>query len=95
MNITPLYDQILVRRDNPNAETSSGIILPDVAQKKEQTGTVLACGCGRETDKGVIIPMSLKPGDRVMFSEWAGKEVIIDDETYLIMSEYDCFGTIN
>jgi len=94
MNIQPLYDKILVERDPTERTTRQGIIIPETAREKPQTGTVIACGTGRMLENGTIVPMSLRPGDRVLFSEWAGKEVEFEGKKYLIMSEYDCYGTI-
>ena len=88
--IKPLNNRVLVRRSKPQA-TKGGIILPDSAQKKPQEGEVVATGPGKMNEDGRQEPMNVKPGDRVLFSSYAGNEVKNKegDEDLLILSEDD------
>ncbi len=89
--ITPLGDRVLVRPLSPdeieNKVTSFGIIIPDTAKEKPEQGTVVAVGAGRRTDKGELIPVGVKVGDRVMFSKYGFEEVKMDGVEYYIVSE--------
>lgn len=93
MKFKPLHDRILVKRVEQE-KTAGGIIIPETAQDKPMEGTVVAVGPGGRDDKGNIVPMSVKDGDRVLFGKWSGTEVKIDDEEYLIMKESDIMGII-
>ncbi len=75
MNLTPIADRIIVRREESEAKTAGGILLPDAAKKKPQRGTILAVGPGKMNNKdGSRVPMQLKVGDVVLFTAWAGDE---------------------
>ena len=75
MNLQPLGDRIIVRREASDEKTAGGILLPDTAKKKPQRGTVVAVGPGRVNKKdGTRLPMQLKAGDKVLFTSWAGDE---------------------
>ena len=75
MNLTPIGDRIIVRRESSDAKTAGGILLPDTAQKKPQRGEVLAVGPGKLNKKdGSRTPLQLKVGDKVLFTSWAGDE---------------------
>jgi chaperonin GroES len=75
-------------------KTKGGIVLPETAKEKPQEGEVVAVGPGRLLENGTRVPIDLKVGDRVLFSKYAGNEVKIDDEEYLIMREADILGVI-
>ena len=93
--VRPLGDKILVKRDEAETKTSSGIYLPETAKDKPKTGIVQAVGTGAlNTDTGERIPLSLKKGDRVIFSSYAGTEVKLDKDTLLIMSEDDILAVV-
>ncbi|GBD27825.1 10 kDa chaperonin [bacterium HR30] len=94
MKIRPLHDRVLVQRIEEEEKTKGGIIIPDTAREKPQQGKVVAVGPGRIDDKGNRVPMNVKAGDRVLFGKYAGSEVEIDDEQYLIMREDDILGVI-
>jgi len=85
----PLADRIIVRRDTPEEMTEGGILLPQSAQKPMAQGEVLMVGPGAYNAKGTLIPMSLKPGDKVIFGTYAGVEIKVDGEDYQIMREGD------
>ncbi|MBL0928475.1 MAG: co-chaperone GroES [Phycisphaerales bacterium] len=95
MKVKPLGDKILVKRDEAETRTESGIFLPESAKDKPKTGTVQAVGTGAlNTDTGERVPLSLKKGDKVIFSSYAGTEVKIDKDTLLIMSEDEILAVI-
>ncbi|RLA79778.1 MAG: co-chaperone GroES [Deltaproteobacteria bacterium] len=95
MKITPLQDRVLIKRIEPEEEkTSGGIIIPDTAKEKPMEGKVIAVGKGRIKEDGTVIPLEVKEGDKVIFSKYAGTEVKIDGEEYLIMREDDILGII-
>ncbi len=94
MNIKPLGDRVLVRRLEEEEVVRGGIIVPDTAKEKPQRGEVIAVGPGARNDRGEIVPMNVKKGDKVLFGKYAGSEVKIGDEDYLIMREDDILGTI-
>ena len=91
----PAGDRVLVKPDSAHEEkTASGIYIPDTAQKeKPETGRVMAVGEGKRTDKGDVLPMRYKVGDRVMFSKYGFDEITIGDEEYYVISESNILGT--
>ena len=94
MKFRPLHDRIVLRRIDAEAKTKGGIIIPDNAKEKPQEGEVVAVGPGARDEKGVVTPLDLKPGDRVLFGKWSGTEVKIDGEDLLIMKESDVMGVV-
>jgi chaperonin GroES len=94
MNFRPLHDRVVVRRIEEDERTKGGIIIPDTAKEKPQQGEVVAVGPGARDEKGVIQPLDVKAGDRVLFGKWSGSEVKIDDEELLIMKESDILGVL-
>jgi len=94
MKVTPLGDRILVQRLEAEEVTAGGIVLPDSAKEKPKEGKVVAVGSGRILDDGTRSSMQLKAGDRIIFSSYAGNEVTIDGEEYLIMSEDDVLAKV-
>ena len=90
----PLHDRVVVRRIEEDTKTAGGIIIPDTAKEKPIQGEVIAVGPGGRDDAGKVIPLDLKPGDRVLFGKWSGTEVKIDGEDLVIMKESDIFGVI-
>ena len=93
--VRPLHDKIIVRRDEAESQTASGIFLPESSKDKPKTGVVEAVGDGElNTDTGTRTPLSVKPGDRVIFNSYAGTEVKLDGEPLLIMSESEVLGVI-
>jgi len=95
MAFKPLHDRVLVRRIESDAKTAGGLIIPDTAKEKPSEGEVVACGDGARKDSGELIPMAVKPGDRVLFGKWSGSEVKLDGEDLLIMKEADILGLIS
>lgn len=94
MKFHPLHDRVLVRRIDAEEKSRGGIIIPDTAKEKPQEGEVVATGPGARDDSGKLVPLDVKPGDRVLFGKWSGTEVKIDGEELLIMKESDIMGVI-
>jgi chaperonin GroES len=94
MKVRPLHDRVLVKRVQEEEKTKSGIIIPDTAKEKPQEGEVVAVGNGKILENGQKVPMEVKVGDRVIFSKYAGNEIKIDGEEYLIMREEDILGIV-
>jgi len=92
--ITPLEDRILVRPEEGEETTASGIVIPDTAKEKPQEGTVLAVGPGKRSDTGDLIPMDVKVGDKVVYSKYGGTEIKVDGEELLILSARDVLATL-
>ncbi len=96
MNVRPLGDKILIKRADPETKTDAGIYLPESAKDKPKEGEVLAVGNGRlNKDTGEYIPFTVKKGDRVIFTSYAGTEIKIGDEDILILTEDDILGIID
>jgi chaperonin GroES len=94
MNFRPLHDRVVVKRIEEDTKTAGGIIIPDTAKEKPQQGEVIAVGPGARDEAGKVVPLDLKPGDRVLFGKWSGTEVKIDGEDLLIMKESDVLGVL-
>jgi chaperonin GroES len=94
MKLKPLQDRILVQRVEEETTTKGGIIIPDTAKEKPAEGKVIAVGNGKLADDGKRIAMEVKTGDRILFGKYAGTEVKIDGQEYLILREDDVLGVI-
>jgi len=94
MKVKPLHDNILVERLEETEKTKGGIIIPDSAKEKPAQGVVVAVGGGRLDEKGNTISLEVKKGDKVLFSKYAGTEVNIGGDEYLIMREDDVLAVI-
>jgi len=94
VKIVPLGDKLIVKRIEAEEKTAGGIVLPDTAREKPRQGRVLSLGDGKLLDNGKRVPFQVREGDRVLFSSWAGTEVRIDGEEYLIMSEDDILAIV-
>ncbi|MGQ9498357.1 MAG: co-chaperone GroES [Desulfotomaculales bacterium] len=92
--IRPLGDRVVVKPLPMEERTKGGIVLPDTAKEKPQKGEVVAVGPGRLLDNGQRVAIELKAGDKVLYSKYAGNEVKIDDEEYLILREADILGVL-
>ncbi|MDZ5645794.1 MULTISPECIES: co-chaperone GroES [unclassified Nitrospirillum] len=95
MRFRPLHDRVVVRRVDGEQKTAGGIIIPDTAKEKPQEGVVLAVGPGTRNEKGHVIDLNVRVGDRVLFGKWSGTEIKIDGEDLLIMKESDILGVID
>ena len=94
MKFRPLHDRVVVRRLDEDEKTAGGIIIPDAAKEKPSQGEVIAVGAGARDEQGTVVPLDVKPGDRVLFGKWSGTEVSIDGEDLLIMKEADIMGVL-
>jgi chaperonin GroES len=92
--LTPLHDRVLIRRVQEAETVRGGIIIPDTAKEKPQEGVVIAVGTGRH-EKGQVIPLAVKEGDRVLFGKYSGTEIKIDGENFLIMKEEEILGILS
>ena len=90
MNLKPLEDRIIVRPNEAEETTVSGIVIPDTAKEKPQFGEVLAVGAGRRSEQtGELIPLDVKAGDTVVYSKYGGTEIAVDGEDLLILTSRD------
>jgi len=94
LNIRPLGDKVIVKRLEAEERTAGGILLPDTAKEKPRRGMVQAVGNGRLLDSGERSQMQLKKNDEVLFTSYAGSEIKIDGDEYLIMDESDVLGVL-
>jgi len=94
VNLRPLADRVVVKVIEVEEKTEGGIVLPDTAKERPQQGEVLAVGPGRRLDDGSLLPLSVKVGDRVLFSKYGGVEVKVEGEEYLILREDDILGVL-
>jgi len=94
MNIRPLADKVIVQRIEAESKTAGGIVLPDSAKEKPQRGKIIAVGEGKMLDDGSRGAMSVKKGQQVLFTSYAGTEVKIDGKEYLIMDESDIMAIV-
>jgi len=95
VDLKPLGDRLVVESVEQAQTTTGGVILPDTAKEKPQEGMVLAVGPGRKTDKGDVIPIELKAGDRIIYSKYSGSEIKLEGKEYLIISEKDVLAIVN
>ena len=96
MNVRPLGDKLIVKRQEAATKTESGIYLPESAKDKPKTGTVIALGAGNlNKETGDYLPFTVKMGETVIFSSYAGTEIKIDGEELLIMTEDDILGIVD
>ena len=94
MNLRPLQDRIIVKRLEEETMTAGGIFIPETAKEKPQQGKVIAVGKGRIEKDGKITPLDVKAGDTVLFGKYAGTEVKVDGEEYLMMREDDVLAVV-
>ena len=95
MKVRPLHDRIIVTRIEEGEQKVGGIIIPDTAKEKPQQGEIVSVGPGGRDEAGKLIPIDVKPGDRVLFGKWSGTEVKLDGVEYLIMKESDIMGVLD
>ncbi|MEW5874334.1 MAG: co-chaperone GroES [Candidatus Zixiibacteriota bacterium] len=96
MNVKPLADRVVIKPlDTEKEIKKGGIIIPDTAKEKPQEGEIVEVGGGRRTDKGDVVAMEVKKGDKVLYGKYSGTEVTINDNEYLIMRESDILAVVN
>jgi chaperonin GroES len=94
VNIRPLHDRVVVKRLESEEKTAGGIVLPGSAQEKPIMGEIVAAGAGRVLDNGDKAGLDVKTGDKVLFGKFAGTEIKMEGEDYLVMREDDIFAVI-
>jgi chaperonin GroES len=94
MKIRPLHDRVIVKRLEEERKTASGIVIPDTAAEKPDQGEVIAVGPGKRNDRGDLVAMDVKVGDRVLFGKYSGQTVKVEGEELLVMREEDIMGVI-
>ena len=95
MNLKPLDDRIVVRPNEAETQTASGLVIPDTAKEKPQQGEVLAVGPGKRADStGELIPTDIKVGDVVLYSKYGGTEVTVDGEDLLVLNGRDVLAVV-
>lgn len=93
-NVKPLGDRVLIKALEREERTKSGIVIPDTAKEKPQQGKVIAVGSGRTLESGQKVPLEVKDGDTILFSKYAGTEIKLDGEEYLILAERDILAIV-
>lgn len=94
MNLRPLQDRILVKRVEEETKTAGGLFIPETAKEKPQRGEIVAAGKGKKTEDGKVLPLDVKVGDKVLFGKYAGTEIKVEGEDYLIMREDDILAVV-
>ncbi|ALT76053.1 co-chaperone GroES [Paucibacter sp. KCTC 42545] len=94
MNLRPLHDRVIVKRLEQETKTASGIFIPDAAAEKPDQGEVLAVGNGKRNDRGDLIALNVKVGDRVLFGKYSVQTVKVDGNELLVMREEDLFAVV-
>ena len=94
MKFRPLHDRVVVKRVAEEEKTKGGIIIPDTAKEKPMEGEIVAVGPGARDDKGALVALDVKAGDRILFGKWSGTEIKLDGVEYLIMKESDIMGIL-
>jgi len=94
MKVRPLHDRVIVQRTEEEQKSKGGIIIPDTAKEKPQEGKIIAVGKGKMLDDGKLVPLDVKVGDKVLFNKYAGSDIKIEGEEYMIMREEDVLGVI-
>lgn len=94
MNLRPLHDRVIVKRLDQETKTASGIVIPEAAAEKPDQGEILSVGPGKRDDKGSLIALDVKVGDRVLFGKYAGQTVKVDGQELLVMREEDIMAVV-
>src|SRR3989338_1224666 len=94
LKLKPIGDRIIVQRLGSVEKTKSGLYLPDAAQEKPQEGKVIAIGTGKTLKSGKVVPLSVKPGERIIFGKYSGSEIKVDDKEYVFLSEDDILAIV-
>lgn len=94
MTLTPLHDRVIVKAAEPEEVTKGGIIIPDTAKEKPMQGTVIAVGNGKIAENGTVTPLQVTVGDKVLYGKYAGTEISVEGDDFLIMRESDIFAIV-
>ena len=95
LKLKPIGDRVIVQRIGSVEKTQSGLYLPDSAQEKPQEGKVVAVGSGKTLKNGKTVPLSVKPGDKIIFGKYSGNEIKVDDKEYLFLNEDDILAIVS
>ena len=95
MKFRPLHDRVVIRRVEQEGKTTGGIFIPDTVQEKPMEGEIVAVGPGARDERGTVVPLDVKRGDRILFGKWSGTEIKLDGEDLLIMAESDVMGVVD
>ena len=94
IRLRPLGDRVLVKAVEKGEEVRSGLIIPDTAKEKPQEGEIVAVGKGKIAEDGKLVPMDVKPGDKILYGKYSGQEIKLEGQEYLIMHQEDILGII-
>ena len=94
MNLKPIGDKVIIEVLEAQEKTTGGIVLPDVAKEKPQEGKVIAVGDGKILPSGKTVPLTVKPGDRILFGKYTGSEIKVEENEYLIVNEDDILAIL-
>lgn len=94
MNLRPLQDRIIVKRVEEESMTAGGLFIPETAKEKPQRGEIVAVGNGKKTEDGKVLPLDVKVGDVVLFGKYAGTEIKVDGDDFLMMREDDILAVV-
>jgi chaperonin GroES len=94
MNLRPLQDRIIVKRVEEETKTAGGLFIPETAKEKPQRGKIVAVGNGKKTEEGKVLPLDVKVGDLVLFGKYAGTEIKVDNDDFLMMREDDILAVV-
>ena len=94
MNLRPLHDRVIVKRLDQETKTASGIVIPDNVAEKPDQGEILAVGPGKKNDKGEVMTLAVKVGDRVLFGKYSGQSVKVDGDELMVMREEDIMAVV-
>jgi chaperonin GroES len=95
VNLKPLFDNVMIEHVEQDEKTAGGVFLPDTAKEKPQEGIIRAVGSGRVTDKGDVVKMNVKVGDRVIYRKYSGSEIKIEGTEYLFVPEKDILAVVD
>ena len=94
LKLKPIGDRVIAQRLGSAEKTKSGLFLPDSAQEKPQEGKVIAVGTGKTLKNGKVVPLAVKPGDRIIFGKYSGSEIKVDEKEYVFLSEDDILAVV-
>ena len=94
MTFRPLHDRVLIKRIEDQETVKFGIIIPDTAKEKSQEGEVISVGTGKTLENGSVVPLEVKEGDRILFGKYAGAEIKLQDQDYVILREDEIVGVL-
>jgi len=94
MKVRPLHDRLLVRRIEGEEKTKGGLIIPDTAKEKPMEGKIIAAGKGKVDEDGILRPLDVRKGDRVLFSKYSGTEIQLEGDEHLIIREDDVLAIL-